>query len=96
LDGGHIVYACFPRRHAAISLALSLLLLPLGAAFLIDQRRFWSGWLLWGLVLLLFGRRHPMVYDRGELDHGRRKLALLALLIFLLCFTFVPVGTSGL
>ena len=96
LDGGHVVYAFFPRRHGKISVAISLLLLPLGAAFLIDQRRFWFGWLLWGLVLLLFGRRHPMVYDRGELDHGRRKLALLALLIFLLCFTFVPVGTSGL
>jgi len=96
LDGGHVVYAFFPRRHGKISVAISLLLLPLGAASFIDQRRFWSGWLLWGLVLLLFGRRHPMVYDRGELDHGRRKLALLALLIFLLCFTFVPVGTSGL
>jgi len=96
LDGGHIVYACFPRRHGTISLVVSLLMLPLGAAFLINQRVFWAGWLLWGLVLLLFGRRHPMVYDRGELDHGRRKLALLALLIFLLCFTFVPVGTSGL
>ena len=96
LDGGHIVYACFPRRHAAISLALSLLLLPLGAAFLIDQRRFWFGWLLWGLVLLIWGRRHPMLYDSGELDPGRRKLAVLALAIFLLCFTFVPATTGGL
>lgn len=96
LDGGHIVYACFPRRHATISLAASLLLLPLGAAFLIDQRNFWAGWLVWGLVLLIFGRRHPMVYDSGELDRGRRKLALLALAIFLLCFTIVPVGTGGL
>lgn len=96
LDGGHIVYACFPRRHAVISLVLSLLLLPLGAAFLIDQRKFWFGWLLWGLALLIFGRRHPMVYDSGVLDQGRRKLALLALGVFLLCFTFVPLGTGGL
>ena len=96
LDGGHIVYALFPRRHGTISLVLSLLLLPLGAAFLIDQRKFWFGWLLWGLALLIFGRRHPLVYDSGGLDRGRRKLALLALVIFLLCFTFVPVGTGGL
>jgi len=96
LDGGHIVYAFFPRRHAAISLALSLLLLPLGAAFLIDQRRFWFGWLLWGLALLIFGRRHPMLYDSSRLDGGRRKLAVLALVVFVLCFTFVPAATGGL
>jgi membrane-associated protease RseP (regulator of RpoE activity) len=88
LDGGHIVYALFPRRHGMISLVLSLLLLPLG--------KFWFGWLLWGLVLLIFGRRHPMVYDNRELDAGRRKLALLALVVFLLCFTFVPAATGGL
>ncbi len=96
LDGGHIVYACFPRRHAAISLVLSLLLLPLGAASFIDQRMFWSGWLLWGLMLLIWGRRHPMLYDSGELDRGRRKLAVVALVVFLLCFTLVPATTGGL
>jgi membrane-associated protease RseP (regulator of RpoE activity) len=96
LDGGHIVYACFPRRHATISLAICLLLLPLGAAWFIDPHRFWYGWILWGLVLLIFGRRHPMLYDSGELDRGRQKLAMLALVIFLLCFTIVPVGTGGL
>jgi len=37
-----------------------------------------------------------MVYDSSELDAGRRKLALLALLIFVLCFTFVPAATGGL
>ncbi len=88
LDGGHIVYALIPRRHGVISVVLSLLLLPLG--------KFWFGWLLWGLALLIFGRRHPMVYDSSELDAGRRKLALLALLIFVLCFTFVPAATGGL
>ena len=88
LDGGHIVYALFPRRHGMISLVLSLLLLPLG--------KFWFGWLLWGLALLIFGRRHPMVYDSSELDRGRRKLALVALVVFLLCFTFVPAATGGL
>lgn len=71
-----------------ISVAIGLLLLPLG--------KFMLSWLIWGLVLLIFGRRHPMVYDNSELDPGRRKLALLALAVFLLCFTLVPVGTGGL
>jgi membrane-associated protease RseP (regulator of RpoE activity) len=88
LDGGHIVYACFPRRHGVVSIVVALLLLPLGV--------FWYGWTVWGVVLLIVGRRHPMVYDSGELDPGRRKLALLALAIFLLCFTLAPVATGGL
>ena len=95
LDGGHIVYALLPRRHRAISLATCLLLLPLGAAFLIDQREFWYGWMLWGLVLLVFGRRHPLLYDSGALDSGRRKLALVALAMFLLCFMLAPVTDGG-
>jgi membrane-associated protease RseP (regulator of RpoE activity) len=88
LDGGHIVYACFPRRHGVVSIVVALLLLPLGV--------YWYGWTVWGLVLLIVGRRHPMVYDSGVLDPGRRKLALLALAIFLLCFTLAPVATGGL
>jgi len=80
----------------ALVVSTGLLLVPLGAASFIDPRRFWSGWLLWGLVLLIFGRRHPMVYDSGGLDQGRRKLAALALAIFLFCFTFVPVAAGDL
>ena len=96
LDGGHIVYAVFPRRRDTISLVVSLLLLPLGALFFIDQRKFWYGWMLWGAVLLIFGRHHPMVYDSGMLDPGRRRLALVALVVFLLCFSIAPVTTGGL
>jgi membrane-associated protease RseP (regulator of RpoE activity) len=88
LDGGHIVYALFPRRHGAVSLAIPVLLLPLA--------RFWYGWLFWGILLLIFGRRHPMVYDSGALDTGRRKLALVALAIFLLCFIVASVTAGGL
>jgi len=88
LDGGHITYACSPRRHGTISIVVALLLLPLG--------KFWIGWLVWGLALLIFGRRHPMVYDSGVLDPGRRKLALVALVVFLLCFSIAPVTPGGL
>ena len=94
LDGGHILYSLFPRRHTAISLALSVLLVLLGAPGFIDQHRFWYGWLVWGLITLILGRHHFMVYDSAELDRGRRKLAVVALVIFLLCFTFVPAATG--
>jgi hypothetical protein len=40
---------------------------------------------------LYFGRRHPPVFDSQELGPGRRKLAWLMLLLFVLCFTPAPV-----
>jgi len=88
LDGGHIVYSFFPRRHRTISTVLCVLLVPLG--------KFWLGWLLWAVLLFWLGRGHPGIYDATDLGAGRRKLAWIALAVFILCFTFVPIGDGGL
>jgi membrane-associated protease RseP (regulator of RpoE activity) len=88
LDGGHILYALFPRSHRLVSRWLSILLLPFGF--------FWLGWLFWGLVLLWLGRRHPMICDDTRLSPGRRKLGWIALAIFILCFIYAPVANGGL
>lgn len=88
LDGGHILYSFFPRRHRLVSKSLCLMLLPLGI--------FWKGWLLWGLVLLWLGRRHPVIDDPTALTPGRRTLGWVALAIFILCFTYAPIATGGL
>jgi membrane-associated protease RseP (regulator of RpoE activity) len=88
LDGGHILYSFFPQRHRTVSKVLSLLLLPLGW--------FWGGWLLWGLVLLWLGRRHPIIVDPTELSPGRRTLGWFALAIFILCVTYAPITAGGL
>jgi membrane-associated protease RseP (regulator of RpoE activity) len=88
LDGGHILYAFFPRRHKLVSKLVCIALLPLGW--------FWFGWLVWGLVLLFIGRRHPLIFDDSELTAGRRKLGWIALIAFLLCFTWAPIGPGGL
>ena len=88
LDGGHILYSLFPRRHRTISTVLCVLLLPLG--------KFWLGWLIWAVLLFWLGRRHPAIYDATDLGAGRRKLAWIALAVFMLCFTFVPIGDGGL
>ena len=88
LDGGHILYSFFPRRHRTISTVLCVLLLPLGTVF--------RGWLIWAVLLFLLGRRHPGIYDATDLGAGRRKLAWIALAVFILCFTFVPIGDGGL
>lgn len=83
LDGGHIVYAVASEKHRRISLAVVLILLPLG--FL------WAGWALWAVLLLFLGFRHPPLLDRWEpLDQKRRVWAAVALVIFFLCFTPMP------
>ena len=84
LDGGHVVYALFGKRHRIIARTAILLLLPLG--FL------WIGWLVLAFVLILFiGMRHPPPYDLyTPLDGGRRMIGYLALMVFLLCFTPAP------
>ena len=87
LDGGHILYSFFPNRHRTISKVLCICLLPLG--------KLWLGWLVWGLVLLWLGRRHPVVLDPTDLGDDRRKLGWIALVVFLLCFTLCPIGGAG-
>lgn len=87
LDGGHIVYSLTSRYHHRISLGVAGILLVLGALA-------WSGWYLWGGLLLILNLRfrHPPVYDHWEpLDPSRRVWAVAALAIFLACFTLWPV-----
>ncbi|HYX67604.1 MAG TPA: site-2 protease family protein [Terriglobales bacterium] len=88
LDGGHIVYALFPRAHRWISRATVLLLAGFGL-------RFWPGWLMWGLVVLFTGTRHPSVPLEPDLDAPRKLLAITALLIFLLTFMPSPIPGHG-
>jgi len=88
LDGGHIVYALWPRAHRWWTRGTALVLLPLG--FL------WQGWVLWALILLVTGTRHPAVPPTPGLSRGRLVLAVLALVILLLTFMPAPVSGHGL
>ena len=84
LDGGHILYALVGERHRLYSRLFVLALIPLGYLY-------WFGWLLWSALLLFLGTRHPVIFDPVPLDHRRRWLCALALVIFLLCFTPSPL-----
>ena len=82
LDGGHILYSFFPAApQAPSSRALCLLMLPLGK-FWLRLGRLGASFCCW------LGRRHPVIYDSTVLSAGRRKLGWLALVIFILCFTY--------
>lgn len=82
LDGGHIAKALFPDRFDVIARVVHISLLIMGVFF-------WEGWLIWALLLIFIGVRHPPVLlPHISLDSRRRKIGYLALAIFIL--TFVP------
>jgi hypothetical protein len=56
----------------------------------------WTGWTVWGLVLLWLGRRHPIIHDPHQLTSGRTVIGWLALAVFLLCFALEPIRAGGL
>lgn len=52
----------------------------------------WAGWLMWAVLLTFMGTRHPpTMYDDIQLDGKRKFLSLVALFIFIGCFTPMPI-----
>jgi membrane-associated protease RseP (regulator of RpoE activity) len=88
LDGGHILYAFFGRHHRRLSQIFAGLLAAVGVVF------GWIGWILWAGFFLWTGLRHPPIIDESPVGAGRARLAAVALLIFVLSFTPVPVRGS--
>lgn len=86
MDGGHIVYAMGgPKVHRWVSFATLAVLSVLGVLV-------WSGYLLFGLIVVFLAFRHPRpLVDFGGIGTGRNILAAVALLIFILTFTLIPV-----
>jgi membrane-associated protease RseP (regulator of RpoE activity) len=89
LDGGHILYAAASKYHKRVTLAVALLLIPLGF-------KFWYGWLIWAGLLLGLGFRHPpLLYQWEPLDRTRLIWTAVAVLIFILTFMPMPVLVRG-
>lgn len=83
LDGGHIAYAFLGEKHARLSFLLVLVMSVLGLLL-------WEGWIIWAILLLILGLRHPpVIYWEQTLDARRTLTGFVALLIFVL--TFIPV-----
>ncbi len=82
LDGGHIAFAFLGEKHSRLSFILIAAMCLLGVLI-------WEGWLVWAVLLLILGLRHPPVvcWERS-LDKRRKVLGLTALLIFII--TFIP------
>ncbi len=85
LDGGHITYALLGEKHEKVSKLMLPLLIVLGILL-------WSGWIIWALLMVLFGYKHPPVlYPQIQLDRKRKLVGWIALIIFILTFTPIPV-----
>jgi membrane-associated protease RseP (regulator of RpoE activity) len=88
LDGGHVIYSVFGDKAAKAFPVIFLVLAGLGFN--------WNGWWLWALLLLWLGRVHAEPLDQiTTLDRRRILIAVLALIIFLLTFSPVPIAQFG-
>ncbi len=93
LDGGHVIYALFGRRHRAISRLFVLgcvLMVIVPYALGMD---FWAGWLFWAVLMVFLGVGHPTTADADTpLDPGRRLAAWATVALFVLTFSPVPLS----
>lgn len=83
LDGGHIAFALLGEKQIRLSFILVLVMTVLGVLL-------WEGWIIWAVLLLVLGLRHPPVISwEVPLDKRRKVIGWIAFLIFIL--TFIPV-----
>lgn len=85
LDGGHIAYALIGQKSRPLARILI-------AVFFIMGIFFWVGWIVWGLVIILLGLKHPRIAEETErLSLGRRWLGIIMVIIFILSFIPAPI-----
>ena len=89
LDGGHISYAVLGRRSTYVTFTM------MACAIALSFRA--TSWVVWTALMIAmltyFGPHHPPTFDEHEpLDRGRSVLALVALAMFVLCFTPAPIS----
>jgi len=87
LDGGHISYALLRERAYRIS--------QIGSWVCVLLVYFGPSWLVWALLVRVLGRKHPPTFDDNvPLGRGRVLLGVVALLVFVICFTPNPIVWS--
>jgi membrane-associated protease RseP (regulator of RpoE activity) len=83
LDGGHILFSVWPRKHRLVSILTVVALILLGYYF-------WSGWLVWAAILAMTSR-HPDVPANPGVSGRRRWVAWFGVLMLFLTFTREPI-----
>lgn len=84
LDGGHVVYGLLGRWSRWVGLGT--------VAVMLVMSRWWSGWIVWCILPIIFGLRHPPPVDPDRpLDARHRLIGVVAFILLVLCFTPVPL-----
>jgi len=85
LDGGHVFYAFFGPRAKLVGRVFLVLFFILGIFF-------WFGWIVWALLIMLLGVKHPRIQDEETpLGRTRKIIGLLAIVMFVLSFIPAPI-----
>lgn len=85
LDGGHIFHLLFGTKTMRR-------LFPVVLVALVVLGFVWNGWWLWAFLVFLFGHGYAEPLDQiTPLDGKRKALGVLALIIFIITFTPVPL-----
>jgi membrane-associated protease RseP (regulator of RpoE activity) len=85
LDGGHAIYVLLGEKRARQ-------ILPLILGVLVLLGLFWTGWFLWAALIFFFGRIYAEPLDQiTTLDTRRKILAAVALVLFVLVITPIPL-----
>jgi Zn-dependent protease len=93
LDGGHVVYALFPRRHRTISVLFVVSCVLMVIVPLALGKEFWGGWLLWAVLSVALGLGHPSTIDRDTPLNPRRAVAAwMTVALFVVTFSPVPLS----
>ena len=85
LDGGHIMYALLGEK--------SKIVFRIGViAFCLIAVLVYRGWILFAILLLLFGFRHPAPMDPvSDIGKRRRLIGIGMFILFLISFTPIPL-----
>jgi len=84
LDGGHVARALLGARAKYLSWVTVAILVAIGF--------FYTGWLLFALLILFLGARHPPpLNDITPLDMKRKAVGVLAFLILVVAFVPIPM-----
>lgn len=82
LDGGHISFAMFSKRHKMIGWIFIAILLVLGIVY-------WPGFIVWAVLVSILGVRHPPPLNMVEpLDKKHKIIGIISIVAF--AITFVP------
>lgn len=85
LDGGHVARGFLGENARYLSYAVMGVLFFMGMFF-------YTGWLLFAIIVLFLGVRHPQpLNDITKLDMKRKVLGVAAIVMLIVCFSPIPM-----